>query len=166
MDTKVYAGTRYQYGVKAYPKDPKDNYNLGLVGPLKTTVRITTRTLNSVTGGTKQLTAQWTGSSNFTGYQVQIATNSAFTQNVQTVTIGNPKTYQTTIKNLKAATTYYVRVRSYQVFEGVTYYGGWSNVKSAKRNSGPRKSTGETGAFSVACMYVRVPLLTGINRSG
>ena len=131
-DTKVYAGTRYQYGVKAYPKDPKDNYNLGLVGPLKTTVRITTRTLNSVTGGTKQLTAQWTGSSNFTGYQVQIATNSAFTQNVQTVTIGNPKTYQTTIKNLKAATTYYVRVRSYQVFEGVTYYGGWSNVKSAK----------------------------------
>jgi len=143
-DTKVYAGTRYQYGVKAYfaqRTDPVsgaviggvfDNFNLGVVGPLKTTVRITTRKLNSVTGGTKQITVKWSGSSVFTGYQVQIATNSAFTSGVKTVKITNPKTYQTTIKNLKAKTTYYVRVRSYHVFEGTTYYGGWSNVMSAK----------------------------------
>ena len=143
-DTKVYAGTRYQYGVKAYfaqRTDPvsgaviggaMDNYNLGIVGPLKTTVRITTRTLNSVTGGTKQITVKWSGSSVFTGYQVQIATDSAFTQNKKTVTISDAKTVQTTIKNLKAKTNYYVRVRSYHVFEGTTYYGGWSNVLSAK----------------------------------
>ena len=67
-DTKVYAGTRYQYGVKAYfaqRVDPVsgatiggnvgDNFNLGEVGPLKTTVRITTRVLNSVTAGKKQI---------------------------------------------------------------------------------------------------------------
>ena len=145
---KVYAGTRYQYGVKAYfarrtdpvsgeqiggnVNDPSGNFNLGMVGPLKTTVRITTRTLNSVSGGTKQITVKWSGSSVFTGYQVQIATNSAFTSGVKTVKISNPKTCQTTIKNLKAKTTYYVRVRSYHVFEGTTYYGGWSNVMSAK----------------------------------
>ncbi len=133
-DKKVYAGTRYQYGIKAYPKDPMDKYNLGLVGPLKTTVRITTRTLNSVTGGSKQITAKWGASANFTGYQVQIATDSGFTKNLQTVKIANPKTVQTTIKNLKAKTTYYVRVRSYQVFEGTTYYGGWSNVLNANTN--------------------------------
>ena len=31
-DTKVYAGTRYQYGIKAYFNDPMDNFNLGVVG--------------------------------------------------------------------------------------------------------------------------------------
>ena len=145
VDTKVYAGTRYQYGVKAYfakRLDPianaqiggnvGDNYNLGLVGPLKTTVRITTRVLNSVTPGSKKLTIKWAGSSVFTGYQVQVATDAKFTQNLKTVTISNAKTYETTISGLKAKTTYYVRVRSYHLFEGMTYYGQWSNVLNGK----------------------------------
>ena len=145
VDTKVYAGTRYQYGVKAYfarRTDPVsgaqiggnvgDNYNLGLVGPLKTTVRITTRVLNSVTPASKQLTVKWTGSSLFTGYQVQVATDAKFTQNLQTVTIANAKTYEKAITGLKAGTTYYVRVRSYHIFDGTTYYGQWSNVMNAK----------------------------------
>ena len=109
-----------------------DNYNLGVVGPLKTTVRITTRTLNSVTAGKKQLIVKWSGSKNFTGYDVQLATNSAFTRNVSTVRIADAKTYETTVKSLKSKTTYYVRVRSYTVFEGMTYFGEWSNVLSAK----------------------------------
>ena len=145
---KVYAGTRYQYGVKAYftrrldpiagaeiggnVNDNSGNFNLGMVGPLKTTVRITTRKLTSVTGGSKQLTVKWEGSKNFTGYEVQIATNAAFTSNLKTVKITNAKTYQTTIKSLKARTTYYARVRSYHEFNGMTYYGGWSNVLSGK----------------------------------
>ncbi len=129
---KVFAGTRYQYGVKAYYSDPMDNYNLGVVGPLKTTVRITTRTLNSVTGGSRRLTVKWAGSKVFTGYEVQVATNEAFTQNVKTVKITNAATVQTTVTGLNAGATYYARVRSYHEFEGMTYYGGWSNVKSAK----------------------------------
>ncbi len=142
-DTQVYAGTRYQYGVKAYFAEREgadgtmiggamDNYNLGVVGPLKTTVRITTRTLNSVTAGTKQLTAKWSASKNFTGYQVQIATDAKFTQNRQTFTIDNAQMTSYTVRSLKAKTTYYVRVRSYTVFEGTTYYGGWSNVRNVK----------------------------------
>ena len=144
-DTAVYAGTRYQYGIKAYFNrrlDPVagveiggnvgDNYNLGEVGPLKTTVRITTRTLKSVTPGTKQLTVKWGGSSVFTGYQVQYATNSAFTKGLKTIKITNPKTVSTVIKSLKTGTTYYVRVRSYHVFNGMTYYGEWSNALSGK----------------------------------
>ena len=125
-DTKVYAGTRYQYGVKAYAEDPMNNYDLGRVGPLKTTVRITTRTVRSVTPGTRSLTVAWTGSSLFTGYDVQVATDAAFTKGLKTVRIANPKTYRTTIRDLKAETDYYVRVRSYDVFEGMTYRGGWS----------------------------------------
>jgi hypothetical protein len=145
---KTYAGTRYQYGVKAYfarrldpvageeiggnVNEPSGNYNLGIVSDLKTTVRITTRTLNSVTGGTKQVTAKWGASKNFTGYEVQIATDEAFTKNVKTVKITDYTKAAYTFKNLQAKTTYYVRVRSYHVFEGTTYYGGWSNVLNAK----------------------------------
>ena len=36
------------------------------------------------------------------------------------------------ITNLKANTTYYVRVRSFHVFDGTTYYGEWSNVQNEK----------------------------------
>ena len=131
-DTKVYAGTRYQYGVKAYFSDPMDNYNLGIVGPLKTTVRITTRKLTGVTPGSKKLGVKWEGSALFTGYQVQVATDAKFTQNVKTVTIDKAKTYQTVVTGLKAKTTYFVRVRSYHIFDGTTYYGGWSNVLTGK----------------------------------
>ena len=75
LDTKVYAGTRYQYGVKVYYTDQYNSYALGEVGPLKTTVRITPRILESVTGGANQLTVKWTPSQNFTGYQIKYATN-------------------------------------------------------------------------------------------
>jgi len=131
-DTKVYAGTRYQYGVKAYFNDPMDRYNLGLVGPLKTTVRITTRTLNGVTAGKRSLTAKWSQSSVFSGYELQIATDEAFTKNVKTVDFWNAKTYGATVKSLHAKTVYFVRVRSVHRFEGVTYYGEWSNVLNCK----------------------------------
>ncbi len=131
-DTKVFAGTRYQYGVKAYYSDPMDNYNLGLLGPLKTTTRITTRTLKSAAAGTKSLTAKWDGSKTVTGYQVKIATDAGFTKNVKAVKVTRPDIYQTTLKGLKSNTTYYVTVRGYQVFNGMTYFGEWSNVKSCR----------------------------------
>ena len=131
-DTTVYAGTRYQYGVKAYPKDPMDNYNLGIVGPLKTTVRITTRKLSSVASGTCALTAKWLPSKVFTGYELMLATDEAFTQNVKQIRITEALTSEKRVTGLKSATTYYVRIRSYQDFEGMTYYGEWSNVIQAK----------------------------------
>ena len=135
LDTKVYAGSRYQYGVKAYPSDPMDNYNLGLVSPLKTTVRISTRTLDPLAKGSKKLTATWDDNPIFTGYQLQYTTDSAFKKDVKSVKIDNWNTTKYTITNLKANTTYYVRVRSFHVFDGTTYYGEWSNVRNEKPNS-------------------------------
>ena len=142
---KVYAGSRYQYGVKAYFEsrtDPVsgaviggnvgDNFNLGMVGPLKTTVRITTRKLVQVRPGSKQMTVKWEASKNFTGYQIKYATDANFTKNVKAIKIGDPTTYWTTIKGLKSNTTYYVCIRSYHEFEGMTYFGEWSNVLSCK----------------------------------
>ena len=143
-DTKVYAGTRYQYGVKAYFKQRNDlyagkmiggvfdNYNLGLVGPLRTTVRIKTNKLSSVTAGTGKLTAKWTKIDVCTGYQVQIATNSSFTTGKQEVKVTSPSTLSKTISGLTSGKTYYVRVRGYNEFNGTTYYGEWTNVLSCK----------------------------------
>ncbi len=147
---KVYAGTRYQYGVKAYfarrtdpvsgeqiggnVNDNSGNFNLGEVGPLKTTVRITTRKLVQVRSGNKELTVKWEASKNFTGYQIQYATDEAFTQNAVAIKIEDPATYWTTLKDLEAATVYYVRIRSYHIFENMTYFGEWSNVISQTTN--------------------------------
>ncbi len=137
---KVYAGTRYQYGVKAYfhrREDPVsgaeiggnvgDNFNLGMVGPLKTTVRITSRELTKVIGGSRKITAYWTPSKNFTGYHLQYATDAAFTKNLKTITIKDAKVSSKMISSLTNSKQYYVRIRSYQEFEGMTYYGAWSN---------------------------------------
>ena len=132
IDTNVYACSRYQYGIKAYSTDPMDNYNLGVVGPLKTTVRITTRVLTEIKPGTGKLTIKWEGSKYFTGYEVQFARDEAFTKGVKAFKIKKPTTYHTTITGLKERTTYYVRIRSYHMFEDVMYFGGWSNVLSAK----------------------------------
>ena len=138
---QVYAGTRYQYGVKAYfgPRyDPvaekdiggvTDNYNLGVVGPLMTTVRITTRKLTSLTPGRKTILAKWEGSVNSTGYQLQCSEDETFPiGSVKTVWIKDPAVYEHLLMQLKDCTHYYVRVRSYQLFEGMTYFGEWSNV--------------------------------------
>ena len=173
-DKTVYAGSRYQYGVKAYFAsriDPitgtviggnvGDNYNLGEVGPLKTTVRITTRKLNSLKAGSKQITVNWTGSSNFTGYDVQCATNAAFSQNAKTTKISDPKTYSTTLKSLKNGTEYFVRVRSYHVFEGMTYYGQWSNVLSVKPGSGQTVYAGTNRALLIGQNTYSSSPLTG-----
>ncbi len=142
---KVYAGTRYQYGVKAYfarRVDPVtgatiggnvgDNFNLGEVGPLKTTVRITTRVLNSVTAGSRQMTVKWTPSRNFTGYQIKYATDANFTKNVKAIKITDWSTAEKIITGLTRGTTYYVTIRSYHEFNGMTYFGEWSNVKSCR----------------------------------
>lgn len=129
-DTKVYAGTRYQYGVKAYFSDPMDNYNLGLVGPLKTTVRITSRTLLGVDAGEKQMTVRWSGSKYFTGYQIRYSTDPTFKTGSVAFKVARPDAYRNTVKNLVSGTTYYVQVRSYHEFDGMTYFGEWSEALS------------------------------------
>lgn len=154
----VYAGTRYQYGVKAYfarrtdpvsgveiggnVNEPSGNYNLGEVGPLKTTVRISSRVLESVTAGSKQMTVKWTATKYFTGIRVQYAEDANFTKNCREDLVafkldanGNavsPVPSEDVIKGLTSGKTYYVRVCSYHIFEGTTYYGEWSNVLSCK----------------------------------
>ena len=87
---------------------------------------------------TKGLTAKWTAmktkmsTERITGYQVQVATNKAFTKNKKSVKVAGYSKVSKKITGLKAKTTYYVRVRTYKKIGRTTYYSPWSTVKSVK----------------------------------
>ena len=71
-------------------------------------------------------------SARIAGYQVQIATDKAFTKNLQTKKVKGYKKTSLKFKKLKRKTTYYTRVRTYISVGGTTYYSNWSAVKSGK----------------------------------
>ena len=56
------------------------------------------------------------------GYQIQLATNKAFTKNQKLIPVKGYKTISKKVKNLKANTTYYVRVRTYMACGNDTLY--------------------------------------------
>jgi len=128
-DSKVYAGTRYQYGIKAYyGADPKDMRYVGSVGPLSTNVRITTRKITSLTADGNNITVKWDASKLFTGYQVEYSNNYDNFSNAEIITIDDYTVSKITIicKNVDSVS---LRVRSYHIFEDVTYFGEWSKVE-------------------------------------
>lgn len=79
-----------------------------------------------------------------TGYEVQYGTRSDFSD-ASTYRSTTNKTDKMTVLGLGASKTYYVRVRSYTVKGGKTYYGNWSDAKSivtAKTNFANAKVSG------------------------
>ncbi len=139
---KVTAGTRYQYGVKAYFAQRTDSVsgnriggaddrgNLGAVSPLKSMARVTTRAITGVTAGSGQLTVKWSGTKTVSGYDICYSTAEDFSNNVSYVSITSASTYQTVLTGLSSGTKYYIRVRAYQDVGGMTYYGRWSVVRN------------------------------------
>ena len=97
------------------------------VKPKKTTIKVPST-------GSKYITAKWTKDSSVTGYQVVIATNSSFTKNKKTVTIGKNSTTSYKFTKLKKGTKYYIKVRSYKTIKvdgkSAKMYSNYSSVKS------------------------------------
>jgi chitodextrinase len=62
------------------------------------------------------------------GYEIEYSTQSNMRLPGKKAITGT----SVTIKNLKAKTTYYVRVRAYKTVNGQKVYGSWSNVKQVK----------------------------------
>lgn len=77
----------------------------------------------------KAITVKWSKKKG-TGYQVQIAKDRKFKKSLKTYKVGKAYTSKK-ISKLKKGTTYYVRVRAYNV-NGNTAYGAWSSVKKIK----------------------------------
>ena len=77
-----------------------------------------------------RITLRWTAKAAATGYQIQIATKKSM-KNASIKTIKNNTTHAVTIKNRKPGKTYYLRVRTYRVVNGKTYYGKWTTIQKA-----------------------------------
>ncbi len=127
-DTKVKSknATTYIYCVKAYSGSTTSSYKS------KTTVRLTTPTLSSVTNSaSKKMTVKWSKVSSVTGYQIQYATTSTFSS-YKTVTVSGASSVSKVISSLTKGKTYYVRLRTYKTVSGTKYYSAWSSKKSVK----------------------------------
>ena len=85
--------------------------------------------IQKLTAKSKAFFVDWAQKGSATGYEIQYATNSKFT-NAKKVTITNNKTDKTTVSKLSGKKKYYVRVRSYTTVKGTKYYGAWSASKS------------------------------------
>lgn len=94
--------------------------------------------VSTLTAASKAFTAKWTKQSEkmstsvITGYQIQYATDKAFTKNKKTITVKGYGTTGKKITGLKAKTTYYVRIRTYKTVGGTNYYSAWSSVRGIK----------------------------------
>lgn len=91
-------------------------------------------TVSKVTAPKKgQLKVSWKKqTSNTTGYEIQIATDSKFTKNKKSFTISKNSTTSKTITGLKNNKKYYIRIRTYKTVNKTKYYSSWSKAKSVK----------------------------------
>ena len=94
--------------------------------------------LGKITAAKKGFTVKWSKQSTkmsaarITGYQVQYSTNKNFKSGNKSVKIKGYGKTSKKIGKLKAKKYYYVRVRTYSVVGGKTYYSGWSAAKRVK----------------------------------
>ena len=86
----------------------------------------------------KAITVKWTKgkSSQVSGYEVQIATNSKFSKGKKLVPVKGYKATSKKITKLKSKTKYYVRVRTYKTVKvngkNTKIYSDWSKVRQIK----------------------------------
>ncbi len=94
--------------------------------------------LSKVKKAKKAATVKWKkqagkmSSSRITGYQIQMATDSAFTNNKKTVNVKGYKKTSKKVSKLKGGKKYWVRIRTYKKVGSTTYYSSWSTVKTVK----------------------------------
>lgn len=77
----------------------------------------------------KKVIVSWKKLSGVSGYEVSIATKKNFKKGKKTA---NTTKVSYTFKKLKTNTTYYVRVRAYNIDNGTKVYGKYSAVKKIK----------------------------------
>ncbi len=108
-----------------------NNYNGG--STFTYTIRPKKTAISKILGKSKKIYVKWKKRTvQTTGYQIQYATNKKFTSGKKTVKITKNTKLATNLKGLKKNKKYYVRVRTYHVVGGKTFYSDWSAVKSVK----------------------------------
>ncbi len=134
--TVKYASGRKNVGKYSVKVTMKNNYSGTKTVYFSVIPKATT--LSKATGVKKGVTVKWKAmktkmsKKRITGYQVQVATNKAFTKNVKQKLVKGYKKTSVKMTGLKAKKKYFVRVRTYCSISGKVYYSKWSKAKSTK----------------------------------
>lgn len=87
--------------------------------------------LSKLTPTKKGFKATWKKqTSQTTGYEIQIATNSKFTKGVKTYTVSKNSTTSKAISKLSGGKKYYVHIRTYKTVSGTKCASSWSATKA------------------------------------
>ena len=88
--------------------------------------------ITGFTAKQRKLTVKWTSKKNaVTGYQIRYSKKKS-SKGGQTLIVAKNTAKKATIGGLKENTKYYFSIRTYKIVNDVTYYSGWSKVKSKK----------------------------------
>lgn len=94
------------------------------------TTKMKSTSISKLTPKSTSITVAWKKAVGVTGYQIQYAAKSDFS-NKKTIKITKPSTTSKTITSLKSSTKYYFRIRTYKTKNGSTYYSSWSSEMNA-----------------------------------
>lgn len=78
----------------------------------------------------KALTVTWKKNANVDGYEIEYATDKAFTKNVESAFVNKVTTTKKTISKLKSGKKYFVRIRGYKESENGKTFSDWSKVQN------------------------------------
>lgn len=124
-------GTKYQYKIIAYKTVNGTTYK-SAYSTVKTIYFVSRPSAPTLTNGTaSKLTVKWSKNSKASGYQIQYALKSDFSD-AKTVTVTGNSTVSKIISGLTKGKTYNVRIRAFKTSEGVKHYSAWSAKKSLK----------------------------------
>lgn len=127
-DSKVSCGKTYYYKIKSYKKNGKKKVLSGYSSRMKVKVVPSTVTVKKVTASKKSAKVTWGKVSKASGYEIYRST-SATSKGKKIATVGKKTSY--TDKKAKGSTTYYYRVRAYQLVNGKKVYGSLSEAKGS-----------------------------------
>ena len=127
----------YKTGKKVGSYSVKVKVKKGKYKGLKSTATFTIKPkkakITKLTVGKGQIKVKWKKiSAQCSGYQLAYSTKGSFVDiSKNTIKLSSAKSTSKTIKKLTSGKKYYVKVRTYKVEKGKTYYGAWSTVKNA-----------------------------------
>ena len=126
--------TKYSFKVQAYKKAETGEEMYGTISDAVSDYTSAPAPVIIATnaGKSKRINVTWKKSQGAAGYQIKVATNKGFTKNKKTIKIKGKKALSGRIVAKKAKKNHYVKVRSYRVRNGKTYYSSWSNVTQVK----------------------------------
>lgn len=87
-------------------------------------------TLSGIAAAKKGFTVKWKKGKSINGYEIQYALNSKFTKGKKSVKVTKAATVSKKVSKLKAKKKYWVRIRTYKIVSGKTYYSAWSKAKT------------------------------------